>query len=496
VLLNVLVLDGEMSVSAALARLARNGLWLDPKQTDAKAWIETSATRLGWSFDEIAQRIARDPRRAGVAIRRQWYASVLWYPRLAVDILRACVSAQPNDVLHIALGLREEDSRAPIVISRSEHIPARVGVVFNADIPVGVNLIEPSIAEGARDLPFESPAVGALSTSRGAADRAATEPIDVRAWPRIDAPDYTPAGQVFNVIVGLQASRQLRLIAGQFAIQVPAGTTTVAIGVELIADGVDAIDGWTHQMLVDVQNPTAAQVTFQLRGRALSGELAHLTMLEVRYVFNGTVCGSASRPLVIGDKSAPALDLPTNFGTQWLGQASTASPLTMQRSYQAADLTIELVKPNGNRANGRYVCRLQTPHPIGIDAGPHDVDLGDDAKTFAKSIVDQVRQFAHGRKASVCRLRCPAEGGSAHSAADASGVACQCRALRPVGARTHARADRRQSSSISRRTNLDGALGQGRSGLVCRAGCQGGQTRGATSGQRHGGCHGGDGRHV
>ncbi len=60
----------------------------------------------------------------------------------------------------------------------------------------------------------------------------------------------------------------------------------------------------------------------------------------------------------------------------------------------AADLTIELAKPDRNAANGCYVCKLHSPHQLSVSGGPYPIDLGDDAKTFARMVVDQVRQFS------------------------------------------------------------------------------------------------------
>ena len=47
----------------------------------------------------------------------------------------------------------------------------------------------------------------------------------------------------------------------------------------------------------------------------------------------------------------------------------------------AADLTIEISHPSANPAQGRYDCRLCSPHDLPIDTTPHTIDLGDDAKT-------------------------------------------------------------------------------------------------------------------
>ncbi len=149
-------------------------------------------------------------------------------------------------------------------------------------------------------------------------------------------------------------------------------------------------------MRIDPADPTTANVIFQLVGRDPAGpEHFYLTTIEVRYVVEGAICGTASRPLIIGLATVPVLTAPTDYGTPWLAQPSTAAPLVLTRGEPVADLTIELAKPDRNNANGRYVCRLTSPHAIPLDAGPHDIDLGNDAKTFAKTVViDLVRQYS------------------------------------------------------------------------------------------------------
>lgn len=393
-----IVLDASMSVSAVLARLARYGLWLDAQQSEAHAWIAEIAKRLQLPLDDTARRLSRDPQKFGAAIRRQWYANVLWYSRPLDCVLHACVKAAPGDTLLIALDLHEPDSRPPLAVPSPGHLPEQEGVVLDGGTPVAISVHRDFAAVGpSLPPPSEFDFGGIRSTPRGpTADQpqAPSSTVDIRAWPRLDAPDYSPARTRFDVVVGLTAEQQAHVLGDLIRIPVPAGATTVDVTVELMAAGVDATDGWTRVLRIDPADPTAAHVIFRLVGRDPAGpEPVHLTMIEVRYVFAGAVCGTASRPLVIGRASDLALGTQVGYGTPWLAQPATAAPLALTSGEPAADLTIELAKPDGNDSNGRYVCRLRSTHDIPLDAGPHDVDLGDDAKTFAKSsVVDQVRQ--------------------------------------------------------------------------------------------------------
>jgi hypothetical protein len=395
-LLHAIVLDAAMSVSATRARLARYGLWLDPQQPEAQAWIAQHAKRVSLSFDEAARRLARDPWGFGAAIRRQWYASVLWYSWPAGQVLHACARAAPNDTLLDALSIHESDSGLPLAVPAPGHIPDRGGVVLDGSTPIAVSSPQaapPAPAPGgfdfdkARTTPRAPTAAGPQTRSPAA---------DIRAWPRLEAPSYSPARVPFDVIVGLSAEKQPHVWGDVLKIPVPAGATTVDVTVELIADGVDAPDGWTRVLRINPADPTAAHAIFQLVGRDPAGpEPVHLTTLEVRYVFEGAVCGTASRPLVIGRTSDPALTAPMGYGTPWLAQPATVAPLALTSGELVADLTVELAKPDRNNANGRYVCRLTSPHAIPLEAGPHEIDLGNDAKTFAKTeVIDLVRQYS------------------------------------------------------------------------------------------------------
>src|SRR6185295_11735593 len=112
----------------------------------------------------------------------------------------------------------------------------------------------------------------------------------------------------------------------------------------------------------------------------------------------------------IGPAATATLQSPAGPGAPWLAQPAAATPIDLQPT-KTADLTIELVKPDRNAASGVYSCWLHTPHKLGgarslsgassggassapTTSGPYDVDLGDDAKTFAKMVVDQLRQFS------------------------------------------------------------------------------------------------------
>jgi hypothetical protein len=223
-------------------------------------------------------------------------------------------------------------------------------------------------------------------------------PASVPAWPRVEAPQVVAAGQAFELVVGFAPQQQAGVSGG--VMNLPRRTheadETLNMTVELIAQGLDAPQGWSRPLKVRLADPTQAEARFQLVGRPPLPMPGHdgitLTTLEVRYVLDGSVCGTASRPLVVTAVAGQTLDRP--FGQPWSTQPPQASPVTLQADSHTPDLTIEIVKPDRNAASGRYLCKLYSPHALGGDMGPHEMDLGQDAKTFAKQLVDEVRLFA------------------------------------------------------------------------------------------------------
>jgi len=410
------VLDGSMSVSDVITRLARQGYWLDSTHPRVRAVVLESAEILKLPVEAVAKQLARPFSLVGAAIRRQWYASILWYACPLPKVLQACHHAASDDQpLFLALGLREDDSM-PLIPARPDGQVSRTeGIVVAHGAAVAVSLenwgASPPVAtvDSMSDtddgddsgqlfsLPVTRSGGGLVSSSGSSAARetAARRATEVRSWPRIDAPNCVSARKPFDVVVGLAMSRQAGVLGGEVVFQPPAGTKHIDVDVVLVGDSLDAPDGWSRTMTIDVNNPTAAEVTFKLVGRDPAGtEPVQLVLLEVRYSYGGSGCGTASRPLVIFPAGVTDFNLPAGHGTPWLDQPLTASSFSVKPDPDAADLTIEIVKPDGNSAQGNYTCRLTSPHALASSMGPFQIELGNDAQSFAKMIVNQIRAYA------------------------------------------------------------------------------------------------------
>jgi hypothetical protein len=398
-LLPAVPLDASMPVADALARLARHGLWLDPAEAAAHAWIARRAEQLHLTPDAAAALLRRDPAAHGVAIRRQCLASILWYAERADDVLARCVAAAGHVPLIEALALKETDS---VPAEESPDVSWRSVIVRDGAL-AGVNLPESGRAAAStggdrRDgkAAFGRSRAG-TARSRGAdADARIASTSGLEVFPSIQAPGAVTAHQRFDVRVGLGVTAQKGVAGGPLRLEVPEGARAIALTVELISDGFDAPDGWTRPLAVAVADPAAQTATFTLIARApAEPEGLLLTTLDVRYIRDGTVCGTASKPIVVTHGAAAGGLSVSWLGTPWL-QPASGSAVALIADPSPVDLTIELSKPDRNPANGRYVCRLRSPHPLSVAAGPFDVDLGDDAKTFAATIVEQVRQLGAG----------------------------------------------------------------------------------------------------
>ena len=402
-------LDAEMTAADALKRLALNGFWIDPAHPDVQARLERLSAASRRPVEAIALSLARDARRFGAAIRRQWGTHVLWYARELQEVLERCAAAGAGDLLIDALGLHEPDSRPPIEWSGDGQLLSS-GVVMDHGQPVAVSL------GGDAWIPVARPPSAAELTTRGLSlePRAALNPepadplrhvlaqpaapVPVQAWPRVEAPDCQPAAQPFEVIVGFGAAQQAGLAGGRVVLPFAAGAETLDLRIELSAgEGVHALEGWSRDLRVSVHDVSAAQVSFRLVGiEPARPDRPWLTMLEVRYVLDGTVCGTAARALVILPAASTGAPPDLGFGMAWQRTPAAATPIALAADALAPDLTIEIGKPDRNASSGHYVCQLLSPHELATARGPFPMDLGQDAKTFAKSLVDDVRQYSGG----------------------------------------------------------------------------------------------------
>jgi hypothetical protein len=402
-LVQPIVLDALMTVLQTQSRLARHGLWLDPKSPGAREWIESRAKALNQPIETILLKLGRKPDEARVAIRREWDGRLLWYVQKATAVLGQCAAYSPDAPLLIALNLHEADSRNPLDAALWQGGEVREDrVILEGANPIGVALGTRRAftwgwdADG-REVKV-APSRATLEKGFRGGDAGTQAMIlpeqSVRVWPRLEAPDFVPALKPFDVIVGFVLKQQAGVAGGEFMLPIRTESAFVDVQIDLSCSGVSAPAGWSQILRVAAKAPEASSVTFQLIGNEPDpSKSLHLTTLEVRYVVDGRVCGMAARALMVGAVGATAPSAaPDAPGIAWQQTPPTGAAVALE-SDVGVDLTIEIVKPDRNAARGNFSCWIRSPHPLSVPSGPYDFDLGDDARTFAKTIVDSVRQW-------------------------------------------------------------------------------------------------------
>jgi hypothetical protein len=399
----VVTLEASMSAAAVIERLTLQGFWSDANHPLVRARLQPLSERSGRSVAEVAKALAQDARGYGAAIRRQYGTRVMWYARELREVLERCAAAVPGRVLDDVLELQASGAQTTIRFQPGGEAVLASGVVMDGGVPVAVSLAPEYRESPLRVVPGQdtlrsidrgsiSAPSGEVPPSHAAASEAAR---DKPAWPRIESPAFVPALKPFAVVVGFGASPQSDVAGGPVTLKKTAGVDVIEVSVHLLSGaGIEAPNGWSRAMSVPVHDMQSSQVSFELVGtEPVDPKIPYLTLLEVRYVIDGVVCGTAARPLVITHSSADAVPPTLAAGDDWNSAARTG-PMTLVAEDEAPDLTIEIIKPDGNAASGRYACQIYSPHVIAAPRGPFPLDLSQDAKTFAKSIVDEVRLLA------------------------------------------------------------------------------------------------------
>ena len=208
----------------------------------------------------------------------------------------------------------------------------------------------------------------------------------------LDAPGLVVVGQSFALTVGLADLPVSGVTtAGPVSLPVPAGATSVPVEILVVADGFDAPDGWRRTLDVSVAQPTDARVTIALVPRAQQEPL-RLTSIAVTFLTDGVARGVASRHVVVSTSGyAPA---PDDRGQFWLDAESPPPTMTLGGAAAPADVEIDIAKLDGNPTRGRYHCSIRNQHGVPVPDAPLEIDLGDDSKTFAKQLIDQVREWS------------------------------------------------------------------------------------------------------
>jgi hypothetical protein len=426
-----LLLDVGMSAQAAIRRLAQHGFWIDRDQPSVRSWLEEYVARIAGllsraamgrpagsdpepvrdgptagldlrggppTVEEAARLLARPVEDEWALIRREEGVTIFWYAFRIPELLAMFSHVAPERTLREALDLHEYTSTQTIQAKDLVSSDSRVRVVLNGLSAVGVK--EPG--KGTDDLKFDvddtlrgptttvAPTVPSIPSEPGAAEAAG---VTVRGFPSLDAPDKVAVGVPFDLEIGLSDAPVVGVATtGAIVLHAPAGTTTIPVEVQVIAEGFSAPEGWRRTLDVTVADPTKARVKIPLIAMP-QAEAVRLTQLSVHFVVGGVARGAALRNVVVESRPGTAPP-PDARGLSWLDAAEPRPVITLNAIPFVPDVELDIGKPDGNITRGNYRCVMRNAHGVPVPDEALLIDLGEDASTFAKLLIDQIRQYS------------------------------------------------------------------------------------------------------
>lgn len=454
---DVVALDAAMTVGDALRRLAQHGYWLDPGAPEARAWLEEYAARIRtvaavprlvlagdeaafdipregprdaprertWSrpaaesitAGDAARLLARSPDGVRVAIRRRVGVTIFWYARPVEAVLRGLADEPRERTTGDALDLSEAGASPTMQASELDDAAAArfPGIVLHGQEPIAVGepdlMAEPagtvrsagveprrrprSAAVGPPPPPPPPPPAPEWPTEAVAAGAPAgsASPVQLRAYPRLDVPPLVEVGRPFEVVVGLAGEAQPGVVAsGEIELSAPAGATAIDVEIQVVADGFDAPAGWLHALVVSVADPTAASVVIRLVALP-QDEPVRLTSITVHFIAGGVSRGSAERRVVV-ERVAGDAPPPDDRGQPWLDDSAPPPPMMLAVTPARPDVELDISRHDERVTGGRYRCVIRNAHGVPVPDESVEIDLGDDARTFAGQLIDQVRQWS------------------------------------------------------------------------------------------------------
>jgi hypothetical protein len=422
---DAILLDAGMTVGAALRRLAQHGYWTYPDALEARLWLDEYTTNINklaahagqarsdgsdesggaavavrtavLTFEDAVRLNARSQDGRWAAIRRQDDVTIFWYARPVRDVLGILSNAAPDTTVCVALDLHETSAAPPIQVMDLPKSDGKLAVVLHGNDLIGVNEFTPPYVDlhtrGVEDLVrgAQSESVSETPLASSSADEGTG--VAVRAFPLLQAPQKVTVGVGFDLEIGLSETPVVGVTStGKLVLRAPEGATIIPVEVQVVADGFEAPQGWRQKLEVLVANPTKARLMVALVPLP-QNDAVRLTSLWVHFVVGGVTCGTASRNVVVESVTGTARP-PNQRGISWLGAEGPPTAITIGEAPLVPDIELDISKPDGNAAQGSYRCVIRNAHGVPVPNGPLAIELGSDANTFAKTLIDQVRQFS------------------------------------------------------------------------------------------------------
>ncbi len=444
---SAILLDAAMTVHEAHVRLAQHGLWRDASENAAqhvlRAYLDTlssaharaaaATAALGVSqvpstppdIGDAIRALQRSLRDARVVVRREEALTVFWYAFSVEWVLDAFFSLPDGLRVVDALHLRESGSvptaQVDDVSSSSSTTRSFSGVVLRGTEFVAVAEPRPIATTTAPDMPLGSE-LGGTRRSADAGDRsprpiaappppsaAAPAPappppdheaagalppdsaaaVEVKAYPRVEHPEQVTVAVPFDLTIGLGST----VMAGQtdtgpMVLTAPSGATTLPVDIQVVADGFQAVNGWRHVLNVSVADPFSAAVTVSLIPDMQDTPIK-ARAITVHYAYDGVTRGSMTRYLAV---VMPGIVMPPADARGLdLLQNQPATPfINVTASAAVPDVELNIAKADGNVARGTFLCTMRNAHGIPVPDAAIPIDLGSDARTFARQLIDEM----------------------------------------------------------------------------------------------------------
>lgn len=435
--------------SRAASRLAKNGRpRIDARATPESPSASHPSTREraplradGFDVAAAAKLLARPLDEGRVAIRRQWQTTIYWYSfplrrvleqlsesplglpvrdALGLHEYQSAPTAQADDVAPsssegTAIGFRGIVLRGSDLVGVSEPSdtprPASRAASVDASYDGGERGAHPTRASAAAGPFSPSPAPtsvrppevgsgGMFSRSIPSSDDPApaipspvpARPVEIEAYPHVEAPERVLVGATFDVEIGLgRTAMAITPAATPMRLAATPGAKTIEVEVHVVAEGFDAPNGWRQMLSVSVANPYEQRVVVTLIAQPQQEDV-RLTTITVHYAVDGVTCGSMSRRIAV-DATPNIISHSDPRGTEWRADQPPPTPITVKAPLAIPDVELNIAKPDANGAKGDYVCTMRNAHGIPVPDAPIRISLGDDAPTYAKSIIDEIRQW-------------------------------------------------------------------------------------------------------
>jgi hypothetical protein len=386
-------LDAHMSADAVLNRLTLQGLWLEVNSRRVVARLKVFADRLDWPVTKAADAIGRMPSKFGAAIRWQKGTEISWYSLEMEEVLRRCEAAQDDELLVDVLELESASESQVVELSDVAEIIPSDAILMESGEPIAVSL--PAEA----GIPHRFNVRGAIASRSDSANqrRMRRSPASHseheeanQLWPRIEAPERVvqTANLEFSVTVGFTETPRADVTGNRLIF--PDDKEVELTICLIVGQGLAVIGSNFRTITGSPETLLKAEAKFGVVCEGPSSGGITITTLEARYIVAGTVCGVASRRIEIWPLSSATAGSPRSESKP---ESPENSPITLAADPDAPDLTIEILKPDRDASSGEYVIQLVPRDPTKSGMAAFQINLGQDAKTFARAIVDEVRLF-------------------------------------------------------------------------------------------------------